>query len=53
MGSFSLVHWVIALLIVLLVLGTRKLRNLGSDLGVALRGFKDSTREGGEKPRER
>ena len=52
MGSFSLAQWVIALLIVLLVLGVRKLRNMSSDLGGALRGFKDSTREGGEKPRE-
>ena len=50
MGSFSLAQWVIALLIVLLVLGTRKLRNLGADLGVALRGFKGEVREGGDKP---
>jgi sec-independent protein translocase protein TatA len=49
-GSFSIGHWVIALLIVLLVLGTRKLRNMGADLGAALRGFKDEVREGGDKP---
>ena len=49
MGSFSIGQWVIALLIVLLVLGTRKLRHVGADLGAALREFKDGMREDGEK----
>jgi len=46
MGSFSIWHWLIVLVIVLLVFGTKKLRNLGSDLGGAVKGFKDGIREG-------
>ncbi len=41
MGSFSIWHWVIVLLIVLLIFGTKKLRNIGTDLGGAVKGFKD------------
>ncbi|BBL35296.1 Sec-independent protein translocase protein [Nitrosomonas stercoris] len=41
MGSFSIWHWLVVLAIVVLVFGTKKLRNLGSDLGVAVRGFKE------------
>lgn len=41
MGSFSAWHWIIVLVIVLLVFGTKKLRNIGSDLGGAVKGFKD------------
>jgi sec-independent protein translocase protein TatA len=41
MGSFSIWHWLIVLLVVVLIFGTKKLRNLGSDLGGAVRGFKD------------
>ena len=52
MGSFSIWHWVIVLVIVLLIFGTKKLRNMGADLGGAVRGFKDGMREGGEKPAE-
>ena len=50
MGSFSIWHWLIVLLIVMLIFGTKKLRNMGADLGGAVRGFKDGMREGGEKP---
>ena len=46
MGSFSIWHWLIVLVIVLLVFGTKKLKNLGSDLGGAVRGFKDGMKEG-------
>ena len=49
MGSFSIWHWLIVLVIVMLVFGTKKLRNIGTDLGGAVRGFKDGIREGGEK----
>ena len=49
MGSFSIWHWLIVLVIVMLVFGTKKLRNIGADLGGAVRGFKDGMREGGEK----
>ncbi len=50
MGSFSIWHWLIVLVIVMLIFGTKKLRNIGTDLGGAVRGFKDGIREGGEKP---
>ena len=41
MGSFSIWHWLIVLLVVVLIFGTKKLRNLGTDLGSAVKGFKD------------
>jgi sec-independent protein translocase protein TatA len=46
MGSFSIWHWLIVLVIVMLVFGTKKLRNVGSDLGGAVKGFKDGMKEG-------
>ena len=52
MGGFSIWHWLIVLVIVMLVFGTKKLRNMGADLGGAVRGFKDGMREGGDKPAE-
>jgi len=45
MGSFSIWHWLVVLVIVLLVFGTKKLRNIGSDLGGAVRGFKEGMKE--------
>jgi len=48
MGSFSIWHWLIVLVIVMLVFGTKKLRNMGSDLGGAVKGFKDGMKSGGE-----
>ena len=47
MGSFSVWHWLIVLLIVVLVFGTKKLKNIGSDLGGAVTGFKDGVKDGG------
>lgn len=44
MGSFSIWHWLIVLLVVILVFGTKKLRNIGSDLGGAVKGFKEGMR---------
>ncbi len=41
MGTFSIWHWLIVLLIILLIFGTKKLRNIGSDLGGAVKGFKE------------
>ena len=41
MGSLSIWHWLIVLLVVVLIFGTKKLRNLGTDLGSAVKGFKD------------
>ena len=46
MGSFSIWHWLIVLVIIVLVFGTKKLRNVGSDLGGAVKGFKDGMRDG-------
>ena len=46
MGSFSIWHWLIVLAIVVLVFGTKKLKNLGSDLGGAVKGFKDGMKDG-------
>ena len=46
MGTMSWIHWVVVLLIVVMVFGTKKLKNLGSDLGGAVKGFKDGMKEG-------
>jgi sec-independent protein translocase protein TatA len=46
MGSFSIWHWLIVLVIVMLVFGTKKLRNMGADLGGAVKGFKEGMKEG-------
>lgn len=52
MGSLSVWHWLIVLLIVVLVFGTKKLKNLGGDLGGAVKGFKDGMRDGSAAPTE-
>ena len=46
MGSFSIWHWLIVLLIIVLVFGTKKLKNIGSDLGGAVKGFKEGMKDG-------
>ncbi|MBP6853667.1 MAG: Sec-independent protein translocase subunit TatA [Rhodoferax sp.] len=46
MGSLSIWHWLIVLLIVVMVFGTKKLKNMGSDLGGAVKGFKDGMKDG-------
>ena len=45
MGTFSIWHWLVVLLIVVMVFGTKKLKNLGSDLGGAVKGFKDGMKD--------
>ena len=50
MGSFSIWHWLIVLLIVVMVFGTKKLKNMGGDLGGAVKGFKDGMKDGGQSP---
>ena len=45
MGSFSIWHWLIVLVIVMLIFGTKKLRNIGQDLGGAVKGFKDGMKD--------
>lgn len=49
MGSFSVWHWLIVLVIVMLVFGTKKLGNMGADLGKAVKGFKDGVKGDEEK----
>jgi sec-independent protein translocase protein TatA len=48
MGSFSIWHWLIVLVVVVLIFGTKKLKNVGSDLGSAVKGFKDGIKGGSE-----
>ena len=50
MGSMSIWHWLIVLVVVMLVFGTKKLGNIGSDLGKAVKGFKDGVKTDEEKP---
>ena len=51
MGGFSIWHWLIVLAIVILVFGTKKLKNMGTDLGEAIKGFRSAMRDGEqEKP---
>jgi sec-independent protein translocase protein TatA len=52
MGSFSIWHWLIVLLIVVMVFGTKKLKNMGSDLGGAVKGFKDGVKNGGDADKD-
>lgn len=47
MGSFSIWHWLIVLLVIILVFGTSKLKNLGKDLGGAIKGFKEGLADAG------
>lgn len=55
MGTWSIWHWLIVLVIVMLVFGTKKLRNIGQDLGGAVKGFKEGMKEGtsaGDAPKQ-
>ena len=45
MGGLSPIHWIIVLAVVLLIFGTKKLRNIGSDMGAAVKGFKDGMKD--------
>lgn len=49
MGSFSIWHWLIVLLVIILVFGTSKLKNIGKDLGSGIKGFKEGMKEGNEE----
>jgi sec-independent protein translocase protein TatA len=46
MGGLSIWHWLIVLLVVVLIFGTKKLRNIGQDLGGAVKGFKEGMKSG-------
>jgi len=50
-GTFSIWHWLIVLLVVVVLFGTKKLRNAGQDLGEAVRGFKKGVAGNEEAPK--
>ncbi|MFZ4709936.1 MAG: Sec-independent protein translocase subunit TatA [Zwartia sp.] len=52
MGSFSIWHWLIVLVIVALIFGTKKIRNIGADLGGAVKGFKEGMKDPNAKEGE-
>jgi sec-independent protein translocase protein TatA len=52
MGSMSIWHWLIVLVVVMLIFGTKKIGNMGSDLGKAVKGFKDGVKGEEEKAAE-
>jgi len=53
MGSFSIWHWLVVLAIVVVVFGTKKIKNIGSDLGGAVKGFKDGMKDGSTPPEDK
>jgi sec-independent protein translocase protein TatA len=50
MGSMSIWHWLIVLLVVIMIFGTKKLRNMGGDLGGAVKGFKEGMKSEEDAP---
>ncbi len=46
MGSFSIWHWLIVLVVIILIFGTAKLKNIGKDMGGAIKGFKEGMKDG-------
>ncbi|QAU35819.1 Sec-independent protein translocase subunit TatA [Janthinobacterium sp. 17J80-10] len=52
MGGLSWMHWLVVLVVVILIFGTKKLGNVGSDLGKAVKGFKDGVKGEEDKPAE-
>lgn len=50
MGTLSIWHWLIVLLVVMIIFGTKKLRNMGADLGGAVRGFKEGMKDASGEP---
>ncbi|MFZ3286819.1 MAG: Sec-independent protein translocase subunit TatA [Telluria sp.] len=50
MGSFSIWHWLIVLVVVMLIFGTKKIGNMGADIGKAVKGFKDGVKGEEDKP---
>lgn len=50
MGTGSWLHWAILLVVVILIFGTKKLGNVGSDIGKAVKGFKDGIKGEDDKP---
>lgn len=50
MGSMSIWHWLIVLLVVMMVFGTKKVRTIGGDLGAAIKAFRKSMEEPQDEP---
>ena len=50
MGSFSIWHWLIVLVIVLLVFGTKKIKSIGGDVGGWIRDFRKAVKDGNDEP---
>ena len=50
--GLSTTHLIIFLVIIVLIFGTKKLKNIGSDLGGAVKGFKDGMKDGEAKPED-
>ncbi|MFK0092389.1 twin-arginine translocase TatA/TatE family subunit [Pseudomonas sp. NPDC090592] len=50
MGIFDWKHWIVLLAVVVLVFGTKKLKNLGSDLGESIKGFRKAMNDEDNKP---
>lgn len=50
MGELSIWHWLIVLLVIVMIFGTKKLRNIGSDLGGAVKGFREGMRSDDQTP---
>jgi sec-independent protein translocase protein TatA len=52
MGSLSIWHWLIVLVVVVLIFGTKKLGNIGKDVGSAVKGFKEGMKTDEETPKQ-
>ncbi|MEN4827534.1 twin-arginine translocase TatA/TatE family subunit [Pseudomonas sp. P39-UII1] len=52
MGIFDWKHWIVLLVVVVLVFGTKKLKNLGGDLGESIKGFRKAMNDEETKPAE-
>lgn len=50
MGSFSIWHWLVVLVVVVLVFGTKRLGSVGKDVGEAIKGFKKGVRDDDAPP---
>jgi sec-independent protein translocase protein TatA len=50
--GISTTHLIIFLVIIVLIFGTKKLKNIGTDLGSAVKGFKEGMKTGEDKPAE-
>lgn len=52
MGIFDWKHWIVILVVVVLVFGTKKLKNLGTDVGESIKGFRKAMNDDDKHPEE-